>query len=98
MRRYGFCFSVLLFVFFSTGIDSALGQDAESTAAPGDSGRGTRDKKAVEIFLDDEKLEVEADIPSVDLVMSFKGGQYDNALAEKDFLGEIGEAVKRDPF
>lgn len=60
--------------------------------------RSMRDKETVDIFLDDEKLSVEADIPSVDLVMSYKGLGYESQSFKKSFLSQIVQSSKKEPF
>ena len=52
----------------------------------------------IALDLDEEKLSIEADIPSVDLILSFKELQdraRDNA---QSFLTDIVESAKHDPF
>jgi len=48
--------------------------------------------------LDEEKLTIEADIPSVDLILSFREIQDRDQGLEKSFLGEIVESAKNEPF
>ena len=55
-------------------------------------------REAVDIFLEDEQLDVEADIPSVDLVLSFKGLRYESIDKRKSFLPELFESVEGEPF
>ena len=58
-----------------------------------------QDAKAPVTFdLDEEKLTIEADIPSVDLILSFKElKERDNAMKES-FLDEIIDSAKDEPF
>lgn len=56
------------------------------------------DKNTIDIFLDDEKLDVEADIPSVDLVLSFKGTNYEIKNYRESFMPELIKTAKQDPF
>ncbi len=68
---------------------AAFAQDSE-----GSSGRTA----PVSLDLDEEKLSIEADIPSVDLILSFKELQdraQDNA---QSFLEDIIESAKHEPF
>jgi hypothetical protein len=58
-----------------------------------DSGR-----EAVDIFLDEEKVDVEADIPSVDLFLTFRGLHYESLDAKKSFLPELYRSVEQEPF
>jgi len=53
--------------------------------------------KSVDIFLEDEQLDVEADIPSVDLVLSFKGLRYENIDPKKTFLPELYRTLEEAP-
>ena len=55
-------------------------------------------RKSVDIFLDDEQLDVEADIPSVDLVLAFKGLRYENLDPKRTFLPELYDTVENPPF
>ena len=52
----------------------------------------------VDIFLDDEQLDVEADIPAVDLVLNFKGLRYETLESKQSFLPELLESVEESPF
>lgn len=54
--------------------------------------------RAVSFELDEEKLEIEADIPSVDLILSFKELQERNRAVKVNFLQEIVESAKEEPF
>ncbi|MFA5624378.1 MAG: hypothetical protein WC966_04915 [Bradymonadales bacterium] len=88
---------------------SALAQEQETEAASPETGetrpqsisaseRNKRDRATVDIFLDDERLSVEADIPSVDLVMSYKGTNYESASFKKSFLQKVVDSSKKAPF
>ncbi len=48
--------------------------------------------------LDEEKLEIEADIPSVDLIISFKEIQERDNSMKASFLNEIVDSAKDEPF
>ena len=48
--------------------------------------------------LDEEKLNIEADIPSVDLIISFREIQERNNNMKASFLDEIVESAKKEPF
>lgn len=48
--------------------------------------------------LDEEKLNIEADIPSVDLIISFREIQERNSSMKASFLDEIVESAKNEPF
>ena len=48
--------------------------------------------------LDEEKLTIEADIPSVDLILSFREMQERNQSMRASFLDEIVSSAKDDPF
>lgn len=61
-------------------------------------GQDSGSRKSVDIFLDDEQLDVEADIPSVDLVLAFKGLRYENLDPKRTFLPELYETVETTPF
>lgn len=52
----------------------------------------------VSFELDEEKLEIEADIPSVDLIISFREIQERNSAMKASFLDEIVESAKDEPF
>ena len=52
----------------------------------------------VSFDLDEEKLTIEADIPSVDLIMSFREIQERNSAMKASFLDEIVESAKDEPF
>jgi len=58
----------------------------------------SRGREAVDIFLEDEQLDVEADIPSVDLVLSFRGMQYETIELRRSFLPELFKSVDDAPF
>ena len=59
-----------------------------------DSNRAT----PVSFDLDEEKLTIEADIPSVDLILSFKEIQERNHAMRESFLDEIVDTAKEEPF
>ena len=48
--------------------------------------------------LDEEKLTIEADIPSVDLILSFKDLQERDNSMKESFLDEIVNSAKDEPF
>ncbi len=48
--------------------------------------------------LDEEQLTIEADIPSVDLILSFREIQERNQGMKESFVDEIVESAKNDPF
>ena len=48
--------------------------------------------------LDEEKLTIEADIPSVDLILSFKELQERDNSMKESFLEEIVNSAKDEPF
>ncbi|MBO5752277.1 MAG: hypothetical protein J6S69_01135 [Proteobacteria bacterium] len=48
--------------------------------------------------LDEEKLSIEADIPSVDLILSFREIQERGSSMKASFLDEIIESAKDEPF
>ena len=50
------------------------------------------------IELEEEKLEIEADIPSVDLILSFREMQERNQSMKASFLDEIVSSAKDEPF
>lgn len=52
----------------------------------------------VSFELDEEKLSIEADIPSVDLIISFREIQERNSSMKASFLDEIIESAKNEPF
>ena len=54
--------------------------------------------KAVTFDLDEEKLTIEADIPSVDLILSFREIQERNNGMRESFLDEIVNTAKEEPF
>ena len=54
--------------------------------------------KTVTFDLDEEKLTIEADIPSVDLILSFREIQDRNNNMRESFLDEIINSAKEDPF
>jgi len=63
-----------------------------------DESEGSGRTAPVSLDLDEEKLSIEADIPSVDLILSFKELQdraQDNA---QSFLNDIVESAKHEPF
>lgn len=52
----------------------------------------------ISLDLDEEKLSIEADIPSVDLILSFKELQERAKDKAQSFLGDIVESAKHEPF
>ncbi len=54
--------------------------------------------KTVTFDLDEEKLTIEADIPSVDLILSFREIQERNNNMRESFLDEIVNTAKEEPF
>ncbi len=48
--------------------------------------------------LDEEKLTIEADIPSVDLILSFREIQERSSSMKASFLDEIVKSAKEEPF
>ena len=54
--------------------------------------------KTVTFDLDEEKLTIEADIPSVDLILSFREIQERNNNLRESFLDEIVNSAKEEPF
>ena len=54
--------------------------------------------KTVTFDLDEEKLTIEADIPSVDLILSFREIQERNNNMRASFLDEIVNTAKEEPF
>lgn len=58
-----------------------------------------QDKSSPVTFeLDEEKLTIEADIPSVDLILSFKELQERDNSMKESFLEEIVNSAKDEPF
>lgn len=55
-------------------------------------------QKAISFELDEEKLTIEADIPSVDLIISFREIQERNSAMKASFLDEIINSAKDEPF
>ncbi len=79
----------LLYTAFFLAIPSsyALAQDTNNNAtAP------------VAFELDEEKLTIEADIPSVDLIISFREIQERNSAMKASFLDEVINSAKDEPF
>lgn len=54
--------------------------------------------KPTSFDLDEEQLTIEADIPSVDLILSFREIQERNQGMKESFLDEIVESAKNPPF
>ena len=80
------CLGGLLTVLLLCGPSaSAAAQDDEAQAP-------------VEIFLDEDRIEAEADLPSVDFILDFKGLRYQNIDKPEDFIPELLESVEKDPF
>ena len=84
MRRL-ICISLCLAGFVALpGLGFA--QDSSNTPAP------------VTFELDEEKLTIEADIPSVDLILSFREIQERDSAMKESFVDEIVDSAKSDPF
>jgi hypothetical protein len=49
-------------------------------------------------ILKDEKIDVDADLPSVDFIMEFKGLRYQGLDQPQSFLQEIVDSIEKDPF
>jgi hypothetical protein len=49
-------------------------------------------------ILKDEKIDVDADLPSVDFIMEFKGLRYQGLDQPQSFLKEIVDSIEKDPF
>ncbi len=75
-------------VFVVMGVFPCAGYAQEGGSAP----------KTVSFELDEEKLTIEADIPSVDLILSFREMQERNQSMRASFLDEIVSSAKDDPF
>ena len=58
----------------------------------------TQKAAPVSFELDEEKLTIEADIPSVDLIISFREIQERNNAMKSSFLDEIVKSAKEEPF
>ncbi len=82
MKRFLLCTAIFLAIPSSY----ALAQDSNNTAAP------------VAFELDEEKLTIEADIPSVDLIISFREIQERNSSMKASFLDEVINSAKDEPF
>ena len=76
---------LLLISLFVLAPAVSFAQDAKSPAP-------------VSFELDEEKLSIEADIPSVDLIISFREIQERNSSMKASFLDEIVESAKNEPF
>lgn len=63
-----------------------------------DEEQGGRNAAPVSFELDEEKLSIEADIPSVDLIISFKEIQERDNSMKTSFLEEIIDSAKNEPF
>lgn len=81
-RKLAICVILITFAWPSF----ALAQDNKAPKAP------------VTFELDEEKLTIEADIPSVDLIISFRELQERNNRMAKSFLNEIVQSAKDEPF
>lgn len=57
-----------------------------------------RNLTPISFELDEEKLSIEADIPSVDLILSFREIQERGSSMKASFLDEIIESAKDEPF
>jgi len=55
-------------------------------------------KRPTAIFLEDEKIDVKADLPGVELLLSFKGLKYSSLKEPESFIPELLETVEKDPF
>jgi hypothetical protein len=49
-------------------------------------------------ILKDEKIDVDADLPSVDFIMEFKGLRYQGLDQPQSFLQEIVDSIEKEPF
>lgn len=67
-------------------VPTAFAQDDSGHAAP------------VAFDLDEEKLSIEADIPSVDLILSFREVQERNRERAQSFLEDVVESARHEPF
>ena len=63
-----------------------------------DAKQGEKNVAPVAFELDEEKLTIEADIPSVDLIISFKEIQERDNSMKASFLNEIIDSAKDEPF
>ena len=57
-----------------------------------------QERTPISFELEEEKLEIEADIPSVDLFLSFRELQERNRVLKESFIDEIVDSAKKDPF
>ena len=80
--KIAICFALIAITWPSI----AIAQDAKAQKAP------------VTFELEEEKLSIEADIPSVDLIISFRELQERNNKMAKSFLDEIVQSAKDEPF
>ncbi|MBQ1266274.1 MAG: hypothetical protein IIY06_05845 [Proteobacteria bacterium] len=83
MRYLYFMLHVL---FIMTLACAAYAQDESSHNAP------------IAFELDEEKLSIEADIPSVDLILSFREVQERNKERAQSFLEDVVESARHEPF
>jgi hypothetical protein len=78
---------ILIFTtLFCIGIPNAAWAQDDKNVAP------------ISFELDEEKLSIEADIPSVDLILSFREIQERGSSMKASFLDEIIESAKDEPF
>jgi hypothetical protein len=73
-------------LFIMTLACAAYAQDESSHNAP------------IAFELDEEKLSIEADIPSVDLILSFREVQERNKERAQSFLEDVVESARHEPF
>ena len=71
---------------------------AQDKNAPKEAAKDNQKGAPVSFDLDEEKLTIEADIPSVDLIISFREIQERNSSMKSSFLDEIIESAKDEPF
>lgn len=76
----------LFILFFLLIPNFAFSQENQTKTAP------------VSFELEEEKLSIEADIPSVDLILSFREMQERRNAMKESFIDEIIESAKKSPF
>jgi len=87
-----------MLVCFALGAVLSLPGLCFAQDAGGEEGSEEKGRVATEIFLEDEELDVEADLPSVDLVLTFKGLRYENIDPKTSFFPELYRTVEQEPF
>lgn len=100
-RRVASAALVWVAVVFALPLGTARGQEAAGAGAGAGTGAGAAPgggRASQAIFLDDEELDVEADLPSVDLVLTFKGLRYESLTPKTTFFPELLETVESAPF